>query len=144
MKALVFERRELRYAAAAVASRFAPGAGAQVGPLRLRDIDPPELPGPGWHRVRPLLTGICGSDLSTVEGQSSRYFEPLVSFPFVPGHEVVGTLDDGTRVALEPVLGPEARGEDPPFPGAAPGDGDDYGYLLAGDIDAGIQIGFCS
>lgn len=144
MKALVFERRELRYAAAAVVSRFAPGAGAQVGPLRLRDLDPPELPGPGWHRVYPRLTGICGSDLSTVEGRSSRYFEPLVSFPFVPGHEVVGELEDGTRVALEPVLGPAARGERPPFEGAAPGDGDDYGYLLSGDIEAGIQIGFCA
>ncbi|MFN3217413.1 MAG: zinc-binding dehydrogenase [Acidimicrobiales bacterium] len=144
MKALVFERRELRYAAAAVTSRVMPGAGAQVGPLRLRDIDPPELPGPGWHRVHPRLTGICGSDLATVEGSSSRYFEPHVSFPFVPGHEVVGTLDDGRRVAIEPTLGPEARGEEPPFPGAAPGDGDDYGYLLSGPIDDGIQIGFCA
>jgi threonine dehydrogenase-like Zn-dependent dehydrogenase len=101
------------------------------------------LPGPGWHRVRPRLTGICGSDLATVEGRSSRYFEPLVSFPFVPGHEVIGELDDGRRVAIEPVLGPAARGEAPPFPGAAPGDGDDFGYLLAGPIEAGIQIGFC-
>ncbi len=33
-----------------------------------------------------------------------------MSFPFVPGHEVVGELDDGTRVILEPVLGHEARG----------------------------------
>lgn len=144
MKALVFERRELRYAAAAVASRLAPGSGAQVGPLRLRDIDPPDLPGDDWHRVRVRLTGICGSDLSTVEGKSSRYFEPHVSFPFVPGHEVVGELADGRRVALEPVLGPAARGEEPPFEGAAPGDGDDYGYLLSGPVDSGIQVGFCA
>lgn len=144
MKALLFERKELRYAAAAVASRFAPGAGAGVGPLRLAEIAPPELPGAGWHRVRPRLTGICGSDLATVEGRSSRYFEPLVSFPFVPGHEVVGELEDGRRVAIEPVLGPAARGESPPFPGAAPGDGDDFGYLLGGTIDSGIQIGFCA
>ena len=44
---------------------------------------------------------------------------------------------------LEPVLGPEARNEGPAFKGAAPGDGLDYGYLLAGDIDDGIQTGFC-
>lgn len=144
MRALLFERKELRYAAAAVASRLAPGAGAGVGPLRLVDTDPPELPGAGWHRVRPRLTGICGSDLATVEGRSSRYFEPLVSFPFIPGHEVVGDLEDGRRVAIEPVLGPAARGEAPPFPGAAPGDGDDFGYLLGGPIDDGIQIGFCA
>ena len=144
MEALVFERKPARYAAAAMASRVVPGAGGRVGPLRLRDIDPPELPGSEWHTVRPRLTGICGSDLATVEGRSSRYFEPLVSFPFVPGHEVVGTDEDGRRLALEPVLGPAARDAVLPFPGAAPGDGDDYGYLLGGTIEAGIQIGFCS
>ena len=84
MEALVFERKPVRYVAAAAASRVVPGAGGGVGPLRLRDIDPPELPGPEWHTIRPRLTGICGSDLATVEGRSSRYFEPLVSFPFVP------------------------------------------------------------
>ncbi len=144
MKALLFERNEARYVAAAVASRLSPGAGAHVGPLRLKDIDPPALPGDGWQRVYPQLAGICGSDLTTVDGKSSRYFDALVSFPFVPGHEVLGRLDDGTRVALEPVLGHSCRGEAPPFENAAPGDGTDYGYLLGGDIDDGIQLGFCA
>lgn len=144
MKALVFERSEVRYVAAAVASRLSLGNAAQLGPLHLRDIDTPELPGDEWQVVRPRLTGICGSDLATVEGKSSRYFEAHVSFPFVPGHEVVGELADGRRVALEPVLGAEARGEEPAFPGAAPGDGDDYGYLLGDVVEPGIQIGFCA
>ncbi len=144
VQALVFERKIARYAAAAVASRVVPGAGGNVGPLRLSNIDPPELPGEGWHSIQPRLTGICGSDLATIEGRSSRYFEPIVSFPFVPGHEVVGIDETGRRMALEPVLGSAARGEPLPFPGAAPGDGDDYGYLLGGTIDDGIQIGFCS
>ncbi len=104
----------------------------------------PALPGEGWQRVHTRLAGICGSDLSTVEGQASRYFEPWVSFPFVPGHEVVGTLDDGRRVVLEPVLGHAARGFAPPFEGAAPGDGDDYRHLVSGPLDPGIQIGYCS
>ena len=52
-----------------------------------------------------------------------------MSFPFVPGHEVVGELDDGARVVLEPVLGHAAHGFEPPFADAAPGDGDDYGHL---------------
>ena len=143
MKALVFERKELKYAAAAVGSRLSPGFGSQVGPLRLKDIDPPEIPDNGWQRVFPLLSGICGSDLATVDGRSSRYFDPLVSFPFVPGHEVFGVIEDGTRVVLEPVLGAESRGEDPPFDGACPGDGNDYGYLLNGPIGDGIQVGYC-
>lgn len=143
MKALQFSRKEARYAAAAVSSRLRPGSGAKVGPLDLVDVNPPDLPGPGWERVTPLLAGICGSDLATVEGRSARYFEPWVSFPFVPGHEVVGRLADGTRVVVEPVLGHEARGFEPPFPGASPGDGNDYRHLVAGPLEPGIQIGYC-
>ena len=94
MKALLFERSLPRFAAARVAGAWAPGGGAKVGPLHLADVDPPELPGPGWRRITPILSGICGSDLATVDGRSSRYFEPIVSFPFVPGHELVGHLED--------------------------------------------------
>lgn len=142
VKALLFERKEARYAAASVASSIRPGSGAGIGPLHLADIDPPELPGDGWSLISPTLTGICGSDLSTIDGHSSGYFDDLVSFPFVPGHEVVGTTNAGDRVVIEPVLGPAARGEAPL--GEAPGDGTDYGYLIAGDIDDGIQVGFCA
>lgn len=143
VKALIFERKEARYAAASVVSSIRPGAGAGIGPLRLGVVDEPKLPEGKWERVSPILAGICGSDLSTIDGNSSAYFDDVVSFPFVPGHEIVGTTDDGKRVMLEPVLGPEARNEGPAFKGAAPGDGLDYGYLLAGDIDDGIQTGFC-
>ena len=143
MKALRFDRKEVRYAAAAVASRLRPGAGARWGPLELVEDDPPELPGDGWHRVYPRLTGICGSDLATVDGQSARYFDDYVSFPFVLGHEIVGELGGGRRVVVEPVLGHEARGFDPPFEGAAPGDGDDYRHLVSGHLKPGLQTGFC-
>ena len=70
----MFSRKPAKFAAAMVAGRVRPGAGAKVGPLALRDIDPPELPGPGWVRVRPRLSGICGSDLATIDGTSSRWF----------------------------------------------------------------------
>ncbi len=144
VKALEFSRKEARYVAAAISSRIRPGSGATTGPLSLVEPPEPELPGPGWHLVSTRLAGICGSDLATVEGRSARYFEPWVSFPFVPGHEVVGDRDDGVRVVLEPVLGHEARGFAPPFPGAAPGDGDDYRHLVSGDLEPGIQTGSCA
>ncbi len=144
MKALEFERKEARFAAAMVASRLKPGAGAEVGPLSLAEIDPPALLGPGWQRVHTTLSGICGSDLDSIDAKSSRYFEPLVSFPFVMGHEILGRLDDGTRVVIEPVMGHEARNQIPPFPGAAPADGNDYGHLVTGHIRPGIQIGYCA
>ncbi len=144
MKALEFSRQEGRYVAAAISSHLRPGSGATTGPLDLVETDAPELPGPGWKRVTTRLSGICGSDLSTVDGQSSRYFEPWISFPFVLGHEVMGELDDGTRVVVETVLGHAARGFEPPFEGAGPGDTDDYRHLVAGDLDPGIQIGYCA
>jgi hypothetical protein len=59
VKALQFERKPARYVAARVASEMLPGGGARVGPLRLVDIDPPDLPGPEWVRIRPRLAGIC-------------------------------------------------------------------------------------
>ncbi|MGH9062781.1 MAG: alcohol dehydrogenase catalytic domain-containing protein, partial [Acidimicrobiales bacterium] len=103
--ALVLERSVARFAAARLAASLAPGAGAAVGPLRLADVDPPALPGEGWHRVRPRLAGICGSDLATLDSRSSRFFEPIVSFPFVPGHEVVGDLEEA-GAPLSPAVGP--------------------------------------
>ncbi len=144
MDALLFPRKEVRYVAAMAASRIKPGAGASVGPLKLTQLDPPDLPGPGWEHVTTRLAGICGSDLSTIDGRASRYFEALASFPFIPGHEVVAERADGSRVVLEPVLGPETRGEVPAWPGAAQADGNDYGHLTAGVLEPGLQTGSCA
>ena len=144
MDALLFPRKEVRYVAAMAASRLKPGAGASVGPLKLTQLDPPDLPGVCWEHVTTRLAGICGSDLATIDGQASRYFESLASFPFIPGHEVVGERADGSRVVLEPVLGPETRGEVPAWPGAAQADGNDYGHLVSGDLEPGLQTGSCA
>jgi threonine dehydrogenase-like Zn-dependent dehydrogenase len=144
MKALVFERSLPKYAAAKVAGILAPGRGARVGPLRLGDLDEPALPADGWHRVRPRLAGICGSDLATVDGHSTRYFEPIVSFPFVPGHEVVGDLDDGRRVVLEPVLACAARGIVPPCPACLTGATGNCERIAFGHLEPGLQTGFCT
>jgi threonine dehydrogenase-like Zn-dependent dehydrogenase len=146
VKGLVFERNLARFAASRVVSAVGgSGRGAVVGPLRLTDVEPPELPGPQWHRVHPVLAGICGSDLSTVDGRSSRYFENVVSFPFVPGHEVVGTLDDtDTRVVVEPVLGCVARGIVPPCSACAEGRTGGCERVAFGHLAPGLQIGFCA
>ena len=143
MKALLFERKVAKYAAAAVAGRLRPGKGAAVGPLRLADVDEPALPGEGWVRVRPRLAGICGSDLATIDGTSSRYFEPIVSFPFTPGHEVVGERDDGSRVALVPVLTCVVRGIDPLCDQCASGKVNLCERTAFGHLEPGLQTGFC-
>ena len=115
-----------------------------MGPLRLVDRDEPALPGAGWQRVRPTLAGICGSDLTTVDGRSSRYFEEIVSFPFIPGHEVVGLLDDDSRVVLEPVLGCSARALAPVCPSCAAGDTGDCQHVAFGALAPGLQTGYCA
>ncbi|HET9731079.1 MAG TPA: zinc-binding dehydrogenase [Acidimicrobiales bacterium] len=147
MKALRFERSLPRYAAARVTTPWSAATGAKVSPLRLTDVDPPDLPAEGWRRVNPILSGICGSDLSTISGHSTRYFEPIVSFPFVPGHEVVGELadgpDDGARVVIEPVLGCAARGVHPPCPACAEGHTGACQRLAFGHLKPGLQTGFC-
>ena len=56
---------------------------------------PDPEPGPEEVLLRITATGICGSDLATVEGHASPYFDDWVSFPFVPGHEVVGEVVGG-------------------------------------------------
>ncbi|MDA8275074.1 MAG: zinc-binding dehydrogenase [Actinomycetota bacterium] len=156
MKALVFERNLPRFAAARLASVLASGRGAHVGPLRLLDADPPALPAEDWYHLRPTLSGICGSDLATVDGRSSRYFEDVVSFPFVPGHEVVGVLDDGgvdhagndlvpgTRAVLEPVLGCAPRHVRPPCPACTQGRTGRCSHLTDGPLAPGLQTGFCA
>ncbi len=156
MTTLLFERSLPRFAAARIASSFGSGRGAAVGPLRLVEHDAPSLPGEGWTHVDPVLSGICGSDLATLDGRSSRYFEDIVSFPFVPGHEVVGTLSGdaigaggvtlvaGTRVVLQPVLGCAARGITPPCAWCGAGQVGNCGHLAFGHIRPGLQTGYCA
>jgi threonine dehydrogenase-like Zn-dependent dehydrogenase len=149
MKALLFERNVPRFAASRLLAGVAgSGRGVPIGPLRLAEVDPPALPGSGWHRVRPRLAGICGSDIATLDGHSSRYFEPIVSFPFVPGHEIVGDVEggplDGRRVVVEPVLGCVVRGIDPPCDACASGRKGACAQLAFGHLRPGLQTGYCA
>jgi threonine dehydrogenase-like Zn-dependent dehydrogenase len=92
--------------------------------------------------VQPSLSGICGSDLSAIGGHASLYLDPLTSDPFVPGHEVVGVLDDGTRVVVEPALGCKVRGVEPMCPRCAEGRPGLCYNVTEGPIDVGLQTGY--
>jgi threonine dehydrogenase-like Zn-dependent dehydrogenase len=156
MKALVVERNAPRFAAARVASILGSGRGAGIGPLQLLDAEAPDRPGDDWYPLRPLLSGICGSDLATLDGRTSRYFEDMVSFPFVPGHEVVGVLDEGgtdhagreltpgTRAVIEPVLGCAPRQIHPMCVRCGSGHTGLCGNLASGALAAGLQTGYCT
>src|SRR5271156_5834973 len=56
------------------------------GAFEIVERDIPE-PGPGSVRIKVQACGICHSDSLTKEGF------PLVQYPRIPGHEVVGLID---------------------------------------------------
>ena len=155
MRALQFRHNPLRYAwvrgTAGTLGGIATGPGSF---LRLTDVPDPALPGPQWLRLRPTLSGICGSDLAVLSARASVYLSAFTSFPFVPGHEVVGTiaevgpevegLEVGQRACLEPVLSCRVRGMSPPCRPCAEGHYGNCEQVTAGAIAPGIQTGFCS
>ena len=150
-EALELYRSVTRYAGARVLGSRLPGLlSGPLAPLRLRDVKDPALPGDGWGLLKPLLSGICGSDLATISGKTSPYFGPLVSMPFVPGHEVVAELiedlDDlsaGQRVVLNPVLSCAARGLEL-CESCSEGLTGRCDRVTIGHLSAGLQTGYCA
>src|SRR5690242_15358301 len=126
MEALQFRYELLRYLASRLAFRVSRRLwSARRCPLHYVHLDAPVPTHPGWTSLRVHASGICGSDLIMVTGQESLFLAPEATYPFVPGHEVVGhverpvvgtragrpfELNPGDRVALWPVLGCAARG----------------------------------
>jgi len=119
-------------------------ATSALSMLKLGDVPEPPLPAPDWVRVMPSVSGICGSDLAAIGGHVSLYLDPLTSYPFVPGHEVVGVLDDGSRVVVEPALGCVVRGIEPPCPRCAEGRPGLCYNVTEGPIEVGLQTGYCA
>lgn len=150
MLALEMYRSPAKYLAAkAVGSRIPAVLTGPAAPLRLVTIAEPRSDRAGWARVRPILSGICGSDLGMVTSHTALYFSALVSMPFVPGHEIVGELLDdcddlpkGTRVVLDPVLTCAARGVEA-CAGCASGATNRCDRITVGHLSPGLQTGFC-
>ena len=151
MQALVYRKSIPRYLLMrAAAKRVKTLETGRFSPLQLEEIRDPEPPAPEWVRVRPLLSGICGSDLGTLSSENSPYFSPITSPPFVMGHEIFGEVAEGNsgfqageRVVVEPALGCRVRGIDPPCPYCASGRHALCLNVAKGDISPGIQTGFC-
>lgn len=79
----------------------------EPGRVEVQDMALPR-PGPGEVRVRVEASGVCGTDLHLLHGAFGA------RLPLVPGHEVVGLVDEigpgvldlreGERVVLDPVI----------------------------------------
>ncbi|KPK41560.1 MAG: hypothetical protein AMK72_15110, partial [Planctomycetes bacterium SM23_25] len=94
----------------------------RVSTLRLRDIPEQPLPGDDWVRVRPLLGGVCGSDVEMIllGNPPDSFAKAFIIEPVVLGHENVGVVTErgpaardvpeGMRVNVDPVIACSARG----------------------------------
>jgi threonine dehydrogenase-like Zn-dependent dehydrogenase len=154
MKALEFRKSIPRYALLKLlGSRCPRSMYARIAPITLRSMPPPQLPGPSWVRIAPRLAGICGSDLATICAKGSPYLAPVISLPFVLGHEVVGVITElgaqvqgllvGDRVVIQPALGCKVRGIAPPCRECGEGRDALCRHVARGCISAGIQTGYC-
>jgi len=132
-------------------SRLPRWTGGWLPWLRLSSYELPELPGPEWVRLRPLLSGICGSDLSLLTGKASAMLSPFSSFPAILGHEVVAAVEEagagagvaiGQRVVLDPIISCAVRGLDP-CPGCREGAPALCRRAAEGSLSPGMLIGFC-
>ncbi len=98
--------------------------------LRLRELPDPKPPSDEWHLLRPILSGICGTDTAILAAKASTVLEPWTSFPAVLGHEIVARVErmgkpagyealegvrEGDRVVVDPFLHCVVRGLEPCF-----------------------------
>lgn len=152
MKAISFAAPIPTYLTTLVAGRLS--ESLLVGPhacTRFADVATPELPGAQWVRIRTRMGGICGSDLGIVGLSTSPSTSPFSSFPFVLGHECVGTIDHlgqdvrgfgaGDRVVINPLLCCEARGVTPVCAACATGHHSRCAHFTDGALPAGMFIG---
>ncbi len=132
MFAVRFHYRPARYLLTRAVSRRHPAvAWGPLGCTRGDEVEPPQLPGPDWVRVDTSLSGICGTDLSTVTAHGSFTLEPFGAYPFTFGHENVGCVAEvgpqagdwvvGERVVVDPMLACAQRGLEPVCPACARG-----------------------
>lgn len=129
-------------------------------PMGLVEVEDPPLPRPDWVRIKPRLTGICGSDAKQVfmdwgsATSKDLPMNPMIdfsSFPQVLGHEVVADVVEvgpeaqglavGDRVVLNPWLSCAPRGITPLCPACEIGDLSLCWHFTDGALAPGIHIG---
>ncbi len=154
MQALVFHPTVPRYLLTRGLGRVSTAAyWSPVAPIALRQIPAPPLPGPEWVRVRTRLGGICGSDLHLLTLEASPATSVFASFPFVPGHENVGVVEEvgsavsdlqvGQRVVVEPVLPCRIRGFAQLCSSCIRGDHHLCVRTTEGQLSPGLMVGAC-
>ncbi|MEW6553127.1 MAG: alcohol dehydrogenase catalytic domain-containing protein [Actinomycetota bacterium] len=155
MKALTFDYSIPRYLlTGALSDRWPRVLTSAMAPMQVREVEEPGQIGPDWVKVKPRLSGFCGSDLSIAKCHESLTLEPFSSNPFVVGHEVCGEIAEvgeaveglaaGDRVTVMPALGCLQRGIDPPCRMCAQGRFQLCENWTEGSLSPGMFIGSTS
>ena len=154
MQAVQFNFTYPRYALGLALGRFFPSIlWNGLSTTALREVAPPELPGPDWARIHTIMGGVCGTDLGAIYLHTSPYYSPFSSFPFTFGHENVGRIAElgaeiegwevGERVVVEPTLWCQPRGfaEDDWCEFCKQGQINRCQHYAQGDLAPGVIIG---
>jgi len=125
-------------------------------PVALEEIPDARLRGDQWVVVRPMLTGICGSDQKQVQlkGHFDNPISGVISFPHVLGHESTGAVAEvgkavthvrpGDRVVINPWLSCAPRGISPVCTACAAGNLSLCHNFDSGGLRAGLHLGNCA
>jgi threonine dehydrogenase-like Zn-dependent dehydrogenase len=152
LKALSFKYSIPRYLLTGLLDRRWPGIlFSNLAPVQLREVPEPVLPGPAWVKIKPRLSGLCGSDMGIISCHESLTLQPFASYPFVLGHEVCGDIVEagrevegfevGDRVTVMCMLGCEPRGITPPCRECAAGRSQLCENFTTGSLPAGTIVG---
>ncbi len=121
MKAVRFNLSIPKYLAVRTLSRSFTGIGTSpFSCVSMEEVPVPEPVNDQWMKIKTLRSGICGTDLSIINGRTSFSMEPYSSDSFIFGHEIVGEVvekgdqvkhvREGDRVVVEPTLSCLTRG----------------------------------
>lgn len=146
MRALQYDFAPGRWLASRHIGARMPGLAAGLSGLRLRTMPDPAPSDPNWVPLRVKLCGICGTDIAMLRGRTGPQLSPFVSFPAVPGHEVLAVAEAGPlagrRVVIDPFLGCRTRGL-PLCPACARGQTALCHRFADGALAPGMLIGYC-
>jgi len=157
MKALQFHMSIPKIMATRTLGMFSKAAyTSRFAPVVLEDIPEARVRGDNWVVVRPMLTGICGSDQKQVllKGHFDNPISGVISFPHVLGHESAGIVAEvgcgvtrvqpGDRIVINPWLSCQPRGITPVCAACAEGNLSLCHNFDSGGLRPGLHLGNCN
>ena len=155
MQALVFDAQAIRWTVTKAVGWVWPDVfWSRISGLKLAEVPIPGLPSPRWVRLKPVLGGICGTDMAAImqRHHPASILQTISSLPAALGHENVSVVEEvgpevtrwrpGDRVVVESALSCGPREIDPPCPSCAAGRFTLCRHFRTGPLPVGSMIGW--